>query len=52
MTSNLGAQCPVTLTDTPENRILEAVPLDPDHVLKQTKETLWPARLMEEKHKI
>lgn len=52
MTSNLGAKCPVTLIDTPENRVLEAVPLDPDRVLKQTKETLRPTKLMEEKHKI
>ncbi|EPQ08562.1 hypothetical protein D623_10031928 [Myotis brandtii] len=40
LAQNVGAKCPVTLIDTPENRILEAVTSDPDHVLKQTKETL------------
>lgn len=39
MTSNLGATCPETRMDTPENRILEAVISDPARVLKQTKET-------------
>lgn len=52
MTSNLGAKCPATLIYTPEKRILEAVISDLGHVLKQTKEMLWPTKLMEEKHKI
>lgn len=49
---NLGAKCPVTVVYTPEKRILEAVILGLDYVLKQTKETLWPTKLVKEKHKI
>lgn len=49
---NLGAKCPVTVVYTPEKCILKAVILGWDHVLKQTKEMLWPTKLMEEKHKI
>lgn len=49
---NLGAKCPATVVYTPEKRVLEAVLLGLDNVWKQTKETLWPTKLMEEKHKI
>lgn len=40
MTSNQGAKCPATLISTPEKCILEAIILDLDHVLKQTRDVV------------